>query len=194
MTKKTMKIGDTLVDAETGEIETVSREGLDQADATVSDAVAYFRHTSAQDLYLDDLGREVLDPRSMAPPVGYVKQPSMVDIQRAQIQEAIRNLTPEDAETFEEADDFDVNDDFDPNSPYEEIFDPAPPQARYYTAEEQLGFGDMGPGIQRRKPATAPGPLPDVDPPSDGPRPPAERTAAPTASPEAQKPVAEQPK
>lgn len=77
----------------------------------------------------DKAGREIPDPTPMAPPLGYVKQPSMVE----HIREMIRgeNLRKEalnaDMETFEEADDFDVGDDTDPISgyEYEENFEPA---------------------------------------------------------------------
>lgn len=61
----------------------------------------------------------------MAPPVGYVKQPSLAD----QIRDMVRSerlameMAEAGVETFEEADDFDVGDDYDPNTPYEETFD-----------------------------------------------------------------------
>ena len=73
------------------------------------------------------LGQE-MDPVPIAPPIGYKKQPSMVDHIRQLIrserlrEEAMR----EDLETFEEADDFGPDDDEDyvPLSGYESEFDP----------------------------------------------------------------------
>lgn len=75
---------------------------------------------------LDELGREVPDPVPVAPPVGYVRQKSLVE----QIREMIRSEKLRDAavaggyETFEEADDFEVGEDFEPSSPYEGDFEP----------------------------------------------------------------------
>lgn len=65
---------------------------------------------------MDKDGSEMPDPTPMAPPVGYVKQPSMWDIQREAIRAAKLELARELAEEAgfespEEADDFDVDDD-----------------------------------------------------------------------------------
>lgn len=138
----------------------------------------YFRAVSAQDLYLDPQGREILDPRPMAPPVGYTRQPTMVDIIRQQIRShtLAAEAQAQGLESFEEADDFNVDDDFDPTSPYEEIFDPIPPQARYLNAVEELGPQ----GIARRKPHTAPAEPTDGDP----------AAGRPQTSPKAQAPQA----
>lgn len=71
-------------------------------------------------------GREVNDPTPVAPPIGYKRQPSMVEIVRAQIRDhalAVA-LAEQGVETFEEADDFDIGDDYDPSTPYENDFDP----------------------------------------------------------------------
>lgn len=107
---------------------------LDPAD------LPFLRSYGLRPTRLTDSGREIPDPVPLAPPVGYRPQPSMVDIIRQQIRSAQLAQEAEAAglETFEEADDFDVDDDFDPSSPYEEIFDPAPPRRRFMTAEEQL--------------------------------------------------------
>lgn len=67
---------------------------------------------------LNDRGELVPDPRPMAPPIGYKKQPSMVDIIREQIRLAGLEAANAGFETFEEADDYDVGDE-DPRSPYE---------------------------------------------------------------------------
>lgn len=66
-------------------------------------------------------GQEIPDPRPMAPPVGYKKQPSMAD----QIRDMVRSerLAQEAAEmggeSFEEANDFDTGEDDDLNTIYE---------------------------------------------------------------------------
>lgn len=74
-----------------------------------------------------DDGREIPDSTPMEPPIGYVKQPSMIEIVRAQVMAHHRALqelaAAQEKESFEEADDFDVGDDFDPHSPYEGDFD-----------------------------------------------------------------------
>lgn len=79
--------------------------------------------------FLDDEGREVMDPTPMAPPIGYNPQPSMIEHIRNMVRRELSQYAQESgAETFEEADDFDVGDDFDPSSPYEEVFEPSPYQ------------------------------------------------------------------
>lgn len=81
------------------------------------------QHTS---LFKD--GKEYPDPTPMAPPIGFIKQPTLAETMRQMILgEALkRHAREQGAETFEEADDFDVGDDFDPSSPYEEVFEPHP--------------------------------------------------------------------
>lgn len=72
-------------------------------------------------------GREVPDPTPMAPPVGFHKQPSLVDQIRQMVRdENTRLAMNKEAETFEEADDFDVDDDPHPvgEYDYEENFEP----------------------------------------------------------------------
>lgn len=58
-------------------------------------------------------GTPILDPTPIAPPIGYKKQPSMVEIVRDMVRgEKLRQAAEEmGAETFEEADDFDIPDD-----------------------------------------------------------------------------------
>lgn len=78
--------------------------------------------------YIDKEGREVLDPRPMSPPVGYVAQPTITERLRDLIAGERMRRTAELAEmdTFEEADDFEVDDDPIPmrDTPYENDFDP----------------------------------------------------------------------
>ena len=72
----------------------------------------------------DEFGRELPDPTPVAPPLGYVKQPSMFDIIRAQVQQQLSAIAlAEGKESWEDAEDFDVGDDFDPISPHEGVWD-----------------------------------------------------------------------
>ena len=63
--------------------------------------------------------RLYMDPKPVAPPVGYEKQPSMMDIIRQQVQQASRAAEEEGWESVEEANDFECPDDPFPSSPYE---------------------------------------------------------------------------
>jgi len=104
---------------------------LDSAVARVAELqrpgvdVTMVREPSKQDIYLDWQGYEKPSGIPVAPPVGYVQQPSLSE----RIREMVRghNLAEEvraaGFETFEEADDFDVGDDYEPSSPYEEVFE-----------------------------------------------------------------------
>lgn len=76
---------------------------------------------------LTEGGAEILDGTPIAPPVGYFKQPSMVEHIRNMVRgELLRHAAQNQGfETFEEAEDFDVDDDPDPHTPYEAIFEPA---------------------------------------------------------------------
>lgn len=73
-------------------------------------------------------GAEVLDSTPMQPPIGYKRQPSMVDHIRNLIRSEKLAMEAESAgkETFEEADDFHIEDDIFPASAYEfdEHFEP----------------------------------------------------------------------
>lgn len=71
-------------------------------------------------------GSEILDPTPMAPPIGYVKQPSMVEIVRNMVRSERLALAAEEAglETFEESEDFDVDDELEELSGFENDFDP----------------------------------------------------------------------
>lgn len=72
-------------------------------------------------------GAEVLDPTPMAPPIGYIKQPSLADTIRDMVRSERLKAEAEAAGygSFEDEDDFDVGDDFDPTSPYEDDFEGA---------------------------------------------------------------------
>lgn len=106
---------------------------------------------------LDNLGREIVDGRPMAPPLGYKKTPSIAD----QVREMVRSenlrlaAIASGQETFEEADDFDVDDDVDPTSPWEEYFDPGS-VADYRAALEKELAELQGPPTPRSQPFKEP--------------------------------------
>jgi len=109
-------------------------------------------------------GREVVSAVPMAPPIGWKKQPSMIEHIKALVRS--ERLAQEAAaagfETPEEADDFDVGDDYDPTSPYEHNFDPpAPPEV----PSPPVGVvgGGAGEGEGEGSPPSPPSP---ADPPA----------------------------
>lgn len=71
-------------------------------------------------------GREYGDDTPIAPPIGYKRQPTMVEHIRRMVRDErlAQELAAQGHETFEEADDFDIGDDYDPSTPYENDFDP----------------------------------------------------------------------
>lgn len=90
-----------------------------------------YNHTAPGTHFLDQNGHEVLDPTPMAPPVGFIQQPSMFEHIRNLVRTELSRRAAEtgELESFEEADDFDIGDDYDPTSPYEVQFEglaPAP--------------------------------------------------------------------
>jgi len=112
--------------------------------------------------FLDEEGREIMDPTPIAPPVGYKRQPSMVEIVRDMIKSERLRLEAEHAgmESFEEADDFEV-DDYDPSSPYEEHFEPTPlPELRkkVAAAKSKAAAQKANPPPPRTPPAPSPEP------------------------------------
>ena len=81
----------------------------------------------------------MMDPTPVAPPAGYKKQPSMIDVIRQQVAQASKAAEEEGFETVEEANDFDVDGDPFPSSPYEfveEEFE-VPPSVEKARAIEQ---------------------------------------------------------
>lgn len=74
------------------------------------DAAEYMQKLKSRGLGPD--GRQAPDPVPLAPPIGYKKTPSMVEIVREMVRsERLRQeALAADHETFEEADDFDVGD------------------------------------------------------------------------------------
>lgn len=83
--------------------------------------------------YLDKNGHEVVDPTPMAPPLGYVEQPSMMDMIAAQVRASRIEAELEALEeTEEDADDFEIPDDPDslPGTPWENDTEPSLKDAR----------------------------------------------------------------
>lgn len=112
----------------------------------------------ARDIFLDDLGREIPDPRPMQPPIGYKKQPSMFElIREATAREVALYAAGREPETFEEADDFDIDDDVDPHSQWENDFDPPWSEVRQAIEDNRRQAAESPP---QPKPTVPPGPAP----------------------------------
>lgn len=110
----------------------------------------------ANEIFIDDLGREILDPNPLEPPIGYNPQPTLVEQMRAMIRgERLRQLAEEEGfESFEEADDFELDADPAPASPYEEVFEPTPArELRRRRAEAEAAASQ--PPKPEEKPAAA---------------------------------------
>lgn len=82
---------------------------------------------------LDENGHEVVSSIPMEPPLGYKKQPTMIEHVRNMVRSEMLRKEAEAAgmESFEDADDLNIPDDpIDPSTPYEEVFEPPiPPDA-----------------------------------------------------------------
>lgn len=80
-----------------------------------------------RDRGLNDAGQLIPDSTPIAPPIGYKRQPTMVEIVRDMVrnERLAQDLAAGGVETFEDADDFDVGDDGeDLKSGFENDFDP----------------------------------------------------------------------
>lgn len=143
------------------------------------------RHQMSEEAYSRKLEEKGLSPdgsaldhdgldEQIAPPLGFVRQPSMVEYIRRMVKsEHLRQAAEAaGAETFEEADDFDVGDPDDnfPMSPHElREFDPAiNPTGVPSPLGEGKGQGEEGPG----KPAEAAKPVEVAPPAESSPSPP----------------------
>lgn len=115
---------------------------------------------------LDRDGKLIPDPTPIAPPIGFKKTPSMVEIVRNMVrsERLAAEARAAGAETFEESEDFDVGDDGpDLTSGFENDFDPPIPEIRKAVEEERLK--NAPPPVVPAEPAK---PAKAV-PPSDGP-------------------------
>lgn len=76
------------------------------------------------------VGEEIVDGTPVEPPLGYKRQPTMVEHLREMVRSELlrREVEAMGAESFEEADDFDVDDEVDISSGYEfeDVFEPPP--------------------------------------------------------------------
>lgn len=121
-------------------------------------------------------GRQVPDPDPMQPPIGYVKQPSMVEIIRQQVRDHLDAYARQEGhETFEESEDFEFEDEPEMKSGYEN--DTEPPLEELLSAGRQA----IAEREQRAKSGGEGGPRPPSDSPEDGPegRPPAKHKSPP---------------
>lgn len=112
----------------------------------------------AQNLF-DGSRREIVSAIPVAPPVGYVEQPSLVERIRSMVRsEHLRYAATEAGyETFEDAEDFEVGDDFEPHTPYEAVFDPpAQPPTAQPPVEPALKPSAEPPAANSAPPATTP--------------------------------------
>lgn len=118
---------------------------------------------------LDANGHEIPDPIPMAPPIGYLKQPSMIENIRAMIRSENLRREAESAgkETFDEADDLDdpEADDYEPSSPYEMRFEPTPVnelrRRQSDASKPPAPSPEPSPPVAGSAPAPAPAPSPD---------------------------------
>lgn len=118
---------------------------------------------------LDKYGREVLDPVPVAPPIGYQKQPTMVEVIRQMVrQQTAIFAQDQELETFEDADDFDTHDDDDFHSQYEEVFEPTPTQElqrrRAEARDRDPDENEPMPLKTENAPQAKPGEAPKTDP------------------------------
>lgn len=130
----------------------------------------------------DERGREILDDKPAALPVGFQRPPSLQDQIRSLVRnELSRRASDQGFETFEESDDFEVGDDFDPKSPWELRADqehyvhppeaPSPKDADEGSGGEDLGGSAKAPSEKQAKPSSKrtasgkvkPAPLADDD-------------------------------
>lgn len=156
------------VDKDTGEIldgEVLSNEAAPVVKRGVirTSMGAYF--DKLLDKFQRPDGSEIPDPTPLQPPLGYRRQPTMVEHIRSMVQsEQLRVAAlSAGAETFEEADDFDVPDEFEPISAYEfeEIFEPIRAAEPGVTPPREPAPPADGP------PATPPSAAPPAAPSSD---------------------------
>lgn len=116
-------------------------------------------------------GQEKPDPVPVAPPVGFVKQPSLAEQIRDMVrsERLAREVAESGYETFEESEDFDVGDDYDPRSPFENDFDPPIKEVR---AEVEKARASRPGRAEGRPPDQAP-----AEPAEEVPAPPSRKPA-----------------
>lgn len=93
---------------------------------------------------IDADGFLIPDPVPLAPPIGYKRQPSMVEVVRNMVRSERLALEAEleGYETFEESEDFEVDDDFDtPGTEWENDYEPTVNELRSAVREERVKRG-----------------------------------------------------
>lgn len=150
MTTKIIHVTDPV----TGEIETVDLA----------------RRVRIRDTFLNEAGQEIPDPRPLAPPVGYIRQPSMFELVRDQVSRQLAlNAGDREFESFEDNEDFDIPDDpADPTSPWENDFDPPWSEvSAAIAADREKRAADAANSITPASATSPPAPKP-TDPPVAG--------------------------
>lgn len=115
-------------------------------------------------------GTPILDPVPIAPPVGYKRHPSMVEIVRDMVKSERLAQAARDAgaETLEEAEDFDIDDEYQLGSPWENDFDP--PLVELIEAGRQVVAEREQQEAAAKRPSDVPDKPVEPVPPSDGPK------------------------
>lgn len=123
-------------------------------------------------------GTVMADPVPMAPPIGYKKHPSMVEIVRDMVrsERLAQEVAASGSETFEESEDFDIDDEYLLHSQWENDFDPPLSEilkaGQEAIAAREAQSEDPAPPQPSDSPKAAKKKA--VEPPSDGPDPTAE--------------------
>lgn len=127
----------------------------------------YLNKLSAKDQTFE--GAEQPDPTPMSPPIGYNRQPTMIEHIRNMVrsEELRRAAAAAGAETFDEADDFDVEDDPFPVSSFEAQDDLEPVSS---LRDKKVKAETVVPPAKGKKPKDAASPPAgeDAEPPSEG--------------------------
>lgn len=117
-------------------------------------------------------GEEILDPKPIAPPLGYKPSLSLAEQIRRQVIAAKLEALQELAETDEEADDFNIDDEFEPFSPHENEGMPSIRElkkeaARINEAIKQRNLADLQRRLEKEAAPKAP-PKPSTSSTTDG--------------------------
>lgn len=106
-------------------------------------------------------GREVLNPLTLAPPIGYKEEPSLMELVQRALTAHLAGLEGNDEiDSIEDADDFEMQEEWDPTSLYEirEMIPEAPALPRAETSEKVSSVAS--PGTQPKTETPAPGDQP----------------------------------
>lgn len=144
-------------DPETGEIQDFAPDAqVVQRDKPKMSLSDYARKAARK--FQNLLGQELPDPEPIAPPVGFIQQPSMMDhvIDLIRSNDLRKAAEAAGAETLEESDDFDITDDDEPMSAYEmeEDYEPLShflERAKPFVEEARKAAADEAAEAARRK-------------------------------------------